>query len=98
MDCLETLRNQIDEIDKNLVELFEKRMELSLQIAAYKMRNNLPILNEKRETEVIEKNLSKLKNKDFEVELIEFFKTIMHLSKQVQIRAFNEHGITIKGV
>jgi chorismate mutase/prephenate dehydratase len=90
MDCLETLRNQIDEIDKNLVELFEKRMELSLQIAAYKMRNNLPILNEK--------NLSKLKNKDFEVELIEFFKTIMHLSKQVQIRAFNEHGITIKGV
>lgn len=98
MDCLKSLRMEIDKIDKSLVELFEKRMELALKIASYKIKNNLPILNEKRETEVIQSSLMKLKNKDFEEELIEFLKSIMHLSKQVQIREFNKYGIKTEEV
>ena len=98
MDCLEGLRVQIDNIDSCLVDLFEMRMSIALKIASYKMKNGLPILNEKREAEVIEKNLAKLKNKGFEAELIEFFKTLMHLSKQVQIREFDKYRIKSKEV
>jgi len=83
---------QIDKIDSCLVDLFEMRMNLALRIASYKMQNGLPILNEKREAEIIEKNLSRLKNRNFEGELIEFFKTLMHISKQVQIKEFHKYG------
>ena len=40
---LKDYRNQIDEIDDELVRLFAKRMEVSAQIADYKKANGLPI-------------------------------------------------------
>ena len=40
---LSEIRQQIDEIDQELVELFCRRMNLSAQVADYKKANNLPI-------------------------------------------------------
>ena len=40
---LKDLRNQIDDIDDELVRLFVKRMEVSAQVADYKKEHNLPI-------------------------------------------------------
>ena len=36
---LEELRTQIDGIDKKMLELFQQRMEVSKQIAAYKQQH-----------------------------------------------------------
>ena len=36
MDLLE-IREQIDEVDSKIVELYEKRMDLSSQVAEYKI-------------------------------------------------------------
>ena len=38
MDLLE-LRKEIDEIDAQIVELFEKRMKIAEDVAAYKMES-----------------------------------------------------------
>ena len=46
---LNELRNQIDQIDKEMAVLFEKRMKIVKQIGEYKKENNLPILDKKRE-------------------------------------------------
>ena len=46
---LKDYRKQIDEIDDQLVKLFQKRMEVSSDIAAYKKERNLPILDAGRE-------------------------------------------------
>lgn len=43
------LREQIDKVDKNLVELFVQRMEISSQIADYKKEKGLPIFDPVRE-------------------------------------------------
>ena len=48
---LSEIRQQIDEIDQQLVHLFCARMNLSAQVADYKKANNLPILVPARETE-----------------------------------------------
>ena len=48
---LNELRNQIDAIDDELVQLFCRRMEVAEQIADYKRKNNLPILVPARERE-----------------------------------------------
>ena len=48
---LNELRNQIDEIDDELVKLFCQRMKVAEQIADYKRQNNMPILVPARERE-----------------------------------------------
>ena len=84
MEYLKELRNQIDNIDKEMVELFEKRMAVVLNVAKYKMENNLPILNKGREEEVLSKNSDYLTNKELERYLKEFYIKLMDLSKDYQ--------------
>ena len=61
---LSECRKEIDNIDKELVQLFEKRMNVAINVAKYKIENNLPIFNEAREVEVIKKNVDRLNNKE----------------------------------
>jgi len=42
-------RKQIDEIDAQLTQLFQKRMDTAAQIAAYKKENGLPVFDPARE-------------------------------------------------
>ena len=50
---LKELRNQIDDIDTELVRLFTERMNLSAQVADYKKEHNLPIYVPSREREIL---------------------------------------------
>ena len=50
---LSKLRNQINQIDNQLVELFVKRMNVAAQVADYKKENNLPINVPSREREIL---------------------------------------------
>ena len=45
MNDLERYRQQIDIIDKELIELFEKRLDVVLKVAEYKKANNSPVLH-----------------------------------------------------
>ena len=53
MDLLE-LRNEIDKLDDELIPLLLKRMDISRQVAEYKVQNGIPVLNEQRELEILE--------------------------------------------
>lgn len=48
---LQEARAKIDEIDHELVKLFEKRMDAAAEIGAYKRANRLPVLDAGRERE-----------------------------------------------
>lgn len=48
---LSSLRTQIDRIDGDLQALFERRMEITEKIAAYKHKHGLPVLSVVREAE-----------------------------------------------
>ncbi len=50
---LQELRNQIDDIDSEILKLFEKRMKCSFGVAEYKIANNMPVFQEGREKEII---------------------------------------------
>lgn len=52
---LENLRNEIDQIDNELVELFVKRMQIAEQVADIKKKQNLPIYVPAREREILQK-------------------------------------------
>lgn len=55
MRNLAEIREDINSIDEELVELFRRRMDCSRDIAAYKKTNNIPILNFAREDEILDK-------------------------------------------
>ena len=52
---LENLRNEIDQIDQDLVQLFVKRMQIAEQVADIKKANNMPIYVPTREREILQK-------------------------------------------
>ncbi|PNV77348.1 MAG: chorismate mutase, partial [Thermoproteota archaeon] len=52
---MERLREEIDLIDMRILELLRKRMRISAEIGREKRRKGLPILDERREAEVLER-------------------------------------------
>lgn len=84
MHNLDDLRKEIDLIDKNLVSLFERRMEIVSEIAAYKIENNISIEDSARENDVLQKNIQYLNNSIFNESLIKFFNSLMKISKEFQ--------------
>ena len=88
---LSECRKEIDKIDKELVELFERRMNVAIKVAEYKIENNIPILNSAREAEVVEKNVSRLNNKEYSKLTEKFFTNLMELSRSLQGNMFNSN-------
>lgn len=83
MDLID-IRNKINDIDKDMASLFEKRMELVKDVIEYKIKNNLPILDSNREKQVIDNNLGYIKNEEFKEYYIKFITEIMNESKDFQ--------------
>ena len=88
MENLKTFRSKIDNIDKQMTQLLEERLIISLQIASLKTKDQLPLANPDREREVFEKNLLNLKNHLFKDEVKEFFTVLISLSKRVQANKY----------
>ena len=84
LNNIDEIRNKIDEIDGKFVKLIEERLEIVENVALYKKRNNIQIFDEKREKEVIEKNLKKVINKELESYIEMILKDIMKTSKLYQ--------------
>ncbi|MDD7794937.1 prephenate dehydratase [Clostridium sp. 'White wine YQ'] len=84
MDGLEGWRKKIDEIDRELMDLFERRMDLVANVAKYKEENNLPIFQEDREKLVIEKNLNHIQKEELKKYAEEFLQSLMDVSKEYQ--------------
>ena len=51
---IKNIREQIDSVDRELVDLFVKRMALSAQVADYKKANHQPIHVPVREREILQ--------------------------------------------
>ena len=63
MEKLKKLRDEIDDIDKQIVELIEKRMKVSVKVGELKKENNIPVFDAEREKELIEEKIKLLNNK-----------------------------------
>lgn len=98
MAKIDEYRSEIEIIDRQMAELFEKRMKCAFNIAAYKRANGLPILDVKREKALIEKN-SKYIQDD---ELIEYYQdylvSVMQVSKQYQRKQLEGVMVAYSGI
>lgn len=94
---LEDYRNQIDEIDEKIVELVSKRMDIVTGIAKYKKENNLPVLNSKREREILNE-VSKKTSDDISGYMRVLYSLMFELSRSYQNRMLNSDSPIFKDV
>ena len=91
MDLLQ-LREEIDVIDKQIVELYEKRVNICKQVAEYKIENGKKVFDRVREEEKIRK-VKALTTSDFTSRAVEeLFEQIMSVSRKLQYQILAEHG------
>lgn len=83
MQDLSAIRDKINEIDNKIVELWKERMEIALCVARYKKENNLPVLDEKREKELLER-VCNLAGEDLDTYCRELYEKIMSISRDYQ--------------
>ena len=84
MDELERLRKEIDEIDAGIVRLFERRMAVTEQIGRYKQKNGLPVLDNRRQQEVLESKAALPEDPSLRADVVMLYETIMGLSRRQQ--------------
>lgn len=90
---LSEIREEIDGIDKQIVELFQHRMELVNQVAEYKIENHRQVLDRQREHEKI-MELSGMAHSRFNARGIrDIFQQIMAISRKHQYRLLTEAGM-----
>ena len=92
MTELEQFRNVIDDIDREIVALFERRMEVTRQVGEYKQRIGIPVLDAGREREVIAKKLEWLTDPALKTDVTELYETIMGISRRQQRLLVQEQG------
>ena len=84
MDKLISLRGEIDRIDEALCRLFEQRMAASAEIAAWKREHGVPIRDEKRESELLARNLERISDPDLRPHYKTFQRSLMACSRAYQ--------------
>ena len=83
MDELHELRRDIDAIDRELVELFRRRMDVTHRVGEYKRERGIPVLDQARERQVLQ-NKGELAGDELRPAVITLFQTIMALSRRQQ--------------
>lgn len=76
-------RDEIDEIDSQLLELFQKRMDVVKQVAEYKLKEDQPVLHPDREKEIITKRTNQAKE-EYKEYVQPFYENMMSLSRKLQ--------------
>ncbi|WP_303000156.1 prephenate dehydratase [Thomasclavelia spiroformis] len=84
MKDLNECRKEIDEIDQQLIKLFEQRMKISKEVVTYKLANNMQIFQPEREKDVIEKNVKRLNDSSLQAYAHNFVQDIMDIGKSYQ--------------
>lgn len=97
MKNLDDIRKIIDDCDRDLVKVFEKRLMAVSDVLEYKKKNNLPILQSSREEEVLNKVKSYLENPEFTSELESLYSHILKTSRQLQSKKLFPFNIVLIG-
>lgn len=79
---LKSLRNKIDDIDRNLVELLNKRAEVVMKIKKLKEKHDIPLYDAKREEDLMNQIIKYNKGPLYNDNIIQIFESIL---RNVQI-------------
>jgi len=89
---LSELRVTLDGIDRQIVELYEKRMDVCAQVAAYKIETGKRVFDKEREQQKL-KAVSELTHNEFNARGVrDLFEQIMSMSRKLQYQMITQHN------
>jgi len=90
MTDLSELRMEIDDIDRQIVSLYEKRMDICSKVADYKIETGKKVFDKVREEEKLRK-VKELTHNEFNGQgIVELFEQIMSMSRKLQYQMLTE--------
>lgn len=84
MNNLLQYRKQINNIDAQIIKLFEKRMSVIKMVSKYKNKNNIKITDTNREKKMLANNLKKIVNKEYKKYYHFVLEGFLKASKEMQ--------------
>ena len=97
MEDLVKLRDEIDAIDDQIVGLFERRMAVAENVAAYKRSVGKPVLDKERERSKIQKVTEKTSNAFNRQAVESLFGQIMAVSRMLQYQRLASERMGVEG-
>ncbi|MBD5356005.1 MAG: bifunctional 3-deoxy-7-phosphoheptulonate synthase/chorismate mutase type II [Bacteroides sp.] len=82
-ESLQNLRRQIDKIDSELLELYNKRMEISREIGRYKKEHSMPVVQESRYDDLIRSRVAAAVQMGMSAD---FMKTVLQAIHEESVR------------
>ncbi len=89
---LQDLRREIDAVDKQIVDLYEKRMDIASRVADYKIGAGKKVFDKQREDEKLNQIKSLAKSEFNKTGLVELFSQLMSMSRKLQYQKLAEAG------
>ena len=81
---LDIIRQEIDQIDDQIVKLLEERMHLVEGVVAYKKTSGKSILDTKREEVIFDKVRNRVEDKRYQETIVATFSDILKRSRDYQ--------------
>lgn len=91
MKDLKKIREEIDEIDSQIVSLYEQRMQRTTEVAEYKISVGKQVLDKQREQEKIQ-SVKEQAGEENRFGVGELFEQIMAMSRKRQYQLLRQHG------
>lgn len=98
MTELEKARQTINEVDKQMAELFKTRMDAVKAVAEYKRTHGLQVTDNAREAEVIRRNSKMVEDETLKSYYVDFLQHNMDISKNYQHRILEGMRVAFSGV
>lgn len=92
MTGLEELRQSLDAIDDQIVELYKERMALCEQAGDFKIEAGRKVFDKKREKEKLAKITGNIDDEFFRMGLTELFEQLMAQSRKMQYQMLTKRG------
>lgn len=92
MATLDELREQLDVIDSQIVELYESRMMICEKVGDYKIDTGKKVFDKRREQEKLSKVTRNARDEFYRKGLTELFEQLMAQSRKLQYQMLNRKG------
>lgn len=96
MKDLKKIREQIDAVDQQIVDLYAQRMQLTEQVAEYKISNGKKVFDKQREEEKLDKVSDMVETPLLKKGVRELFEQLMSMSRKRQYQLMVQNNITPK--
>lgn len=92
MESLQELRGQLDEIDAQIVELYQKRMDVCNKVGEYKVTAGRKVFDKQREQEKLAAVTAGVTNEFYKKGLTELYEQLMSMSRKLQYQLLTKKG------